>query len=167
MTATFKNSRAPSREEDYGDYETRDVDAGWPYKDGPEPGVVPVGENPDYGNDPAPADDEPNTGYRISGTDDDGRQKPLRDTILPSTDGRESEDDLEERVTENIATLDDVATQAIDVHAEGHTVTLEGDVDDIDQARRVELAAMSVDGVHQVRNNLNLLGVDATMPEDD
>lgn len=167
MTATFKNSRTPSREEDYGDYETRDVDAGWPYKDGPEPGIAPVGENPDYGNEPTPTDIDPNTGYRLSDTDDDGRQRPLRDNILPSTDGRELEDDLEERVTENISTLEDVAIQAIDIHAEGHTVTIEGDVDDITQARRVELAAMSVDGVHHVRNKLNLLGVDSTMPEDD
>ncbi len=162
MAGTPTDADRRSREEDYRDYESRDVDSGWPYADKPlAPGV----DNPDYGR--PRADNDENTGFRVSGIDGAGNQADLRDTVLPATDGREESDDLEERVTDALSGIDGLALDAIDVHADGHVVTLTGRVDDIEQLRRVELAASSVDGVRHVRNLLNTLGVDSHIPDEE
>lgn len=161
MTDTPIPAERRPREEDYRDYESRDVDAGWPYADTPrEPS-----ENPDYGDERADTDE--NTGFRIAGIDDAGNEAGLRDNVLPATDGRDVSDDLEERVNDRLSVLEDIALDAIDIHADGHIVTLSGSVDDMTQMRRVELAVAGVRGVTHVRNQLRTLGIDSHMPADE
>ncbi len=125
MTATPTPGERRPREEDYRDYESRDVDAGWPYADTPRD----PGENPDY--------------------------------------GRDISDDLEERINDRLSLLEDVALDAIDIHADGNVVTITGSVDDMAQMRRVQIAVAGVSGVAHVRNELRTLGTDSHMPDDD
>jgi hypothetical protein len=148
-----------SRKEDYRDFEERNTDDGWPYADAATAPTA-VG-NAGYGETPANFDSDDNSGFRLDGIDRDGNENGLRDSRLPDTIDRGESDDLEARVTENIENVREVDMDSIDVHADGHTVTVEGSVETIGIARKVELAVASVDGVRHVRNRLHTTGVDA------
>ncbi|MBO9193963.1 BON domain-containing protein [Rhizobium sp. 16-449-1b] len=149
-----------SRSEDYRDFEERNIDDGWPYADTPDAAPA-VPENRAYGETPANFDSSDNPGFRIDGIDRDGNENRLKDSLRADTIDRDDSDDLEARVTENIENVPEVDIDSIEVHADGHVVTVEGSVETIGIARKVELAASSVDGVHQVRNRLHTTGVDA------
>ncbi len=154
-----------SREEEYRDYEERDLKDGWPYADGDGATAAPS-ENRAYGETSADFDLDRNPGYRTEDVEADGSEPALAQNLTPDTIGVEEADDLEERVTDNISNLDGIELNAIDVHVEGRTVILEGDVDTVLEKRRVELAALSVDGVRRAENRLNTLGVDSHIPSD-
>ena len=108
-----------------------------------------------------------NAGFRVTGIDSAGNEADLRDNALPATDGRDISDDLEERINDRLSLLEDVALDAIDIHADGNVVTITGSVDDMAQMRRVEIAVAGVSGVAHVRNELRTLGTDSHMPDDD
>jgi hypothetical protein len=152
-----------SREEDYRDLEERNLDDGWPYADGS--GADPA--NRPYGETAANFDSDPNKGFRVDGTDEDGNENRLKDSLRADTIDRDESDDLEARVNDNLENIPEVDIDSIEVHADGHVVTLEGSVETIGIARKVELGALSVDGVSHVRNKLQLTGVDAHIPNED
>jgi hypothetical protein len=149
-----------SRSEDYRDFEERNIDDGWPYADTTDAGAA-APENRAYGETPANFDSSDNPGFRVDGIDQDGNENRLKDSLRADTIDRDDSDDLEARVTENIENVPEVDIDSIEVHADGHVVTVEGSVETIGIARKVELAASSVDGVHHVRNRLHTTGVDA------
>ncbi|MDV4165490.1 BON domain-containing protein [Rhizobium leguminosarum] len=152
-----------SREEDYRDLEERNLDDGWPYAD--SSGADPA--NRPYGETAANFDSDPNKGFRVDGTDEDGNENRLKDSLRADTIDRDESDDLEARVNDNLENIPEVDIDSIEVHADGHVVTLEGSVETIGIARKVELGALSVDGVRHVRNKLQLTGVDAHIPNED
>lgn len=158
--------KSGSREEDYRDYEERNLDDGWPYADGAGAGSANPA-NGAYGQTSANFDRDRNGGFRIDGTDEEGNENRLKDTLRADTIDRSDSDDLEARVTENLENIPGLDLDSIDVHADGHTVTLEGAVETIGMARKVELGALSVDGVHTIRNRLDTIGVDAHIPNED
>ena len=160
------DKKSGSREEDYRDYEERNLDDGWPYADGADAASAKPG-NGAYGETSANFDRDRNGGFRIDGTDEDGNENRLKDTLRADTIDRGDSDDLEARVTENLENIPDLDLDSIDVHADGHTVTLEGSVETIGMARKVELGALSVDGVHTIRNRLDTIGVDAHIPNEE
>ncbi len=162
----IKDRSSLSREEDYRDFEERDVDDGWPYADG-SGAIAESTDNRPYGETSANFDRDRNSGFRIDGTDAEGNENRLKDSLKPDTIDRDESDDLEARVTDNLENIPDVDVDSIEVHADGHTVTLEGSVETIGIARKVELGALSVDGVHHVRNHLQTTGVDAHIRSDD
>ncbi|MCB5202067.1 BON domain-containing protein [Neorhizobium sp. T786] len=164
--AVKRKPSSTSREEDYRDYDTRNIDEGWPYADAAGAGAKPV-ENAAYGDPSANFDRERNRGYHVDGVDADGREDRLQDSVRPATKGLEEADDLEERVSEAIENLDDVTMDAIDLHADQGTVTIEGTVDDAALSRRIAATVEGVAGVRRVVNNLQLAGVDSHIPDDD
>ncbi|MBT9370149.1 BON domain-containing protein [Rhizobium sp. CSW-27] len=155
-----------SREEDYRDYDTRNIDDGWPYADPAGAGAGPV-DNAAYGDPSANFDRERNKGYQVDSADSTGLEEPVSDRRTPATIGMEESDDLEERVSDAIDALDIVAMETIDVRADGSTVTLEGEVDDAATARRIVAEVRRVPGVGRVVNELTLLGIDSLIPDDD
>ncbi|MBB3591179.1 hypothetical protein FHX08_001523 [Rhizobium sp. BK529] len=161
-----KDKSSRSREEDYRDFEERNLDDGWPYAD--DSGAKSAGsENRPYGETAANFDRDRNSGFRIDGTDEDGNENRLKDSLEPDTIDRDDSDELEARVHDNLENIPDVDIDSVEVHADGHIVTLEGSVETIGIARKVELGALSVDGVHHVRNRLEVTGVDAHIPNED
>ncbi|MBO3760495.1 BON domain-containing protein [Ciceribacter sp. L1K23] len=154
-----------SREEDYRDYAERDVDDGWPYADEPGAAARPV-DNVAYGGAGANFDRQRNEGYRISRADETGLEHKPKDPVLPETDHREDSDQLEADVTSAIEMIDGIDPDAIDVHADGHTVTLTGAVDTAEERRMLELAVLAVPGVAELRNQVTTLGVDTHIPAD-
>jgi hypothetical protein len=153
-----------SREEDFRDYDDRNIDEGWPYDDAA--GVRPV-DNAAYGDPKANFDSDRNRGYQVDSVESDGSEERLVDTIRPATEGIEEADDLEERVTDAVDELDMIDMASIDVHVEDGTVTIEGAVDDAATSRKIARRIQRVAGVREVVNNLRLEGVDSNIPDDD
>jgi hypothetical protein len=153
-----------SREEDFRDYDDRNIDEGWPYDDAA--GTRPV-DNAAYGDPKANFDTNRNRGYQVDNVERDGSEERLVDTIRPGTKGIEEADDLEERITDAIEELDTIDMASIDVHVEDGTVTLEGAVDDAATSRKIVRRIQRVAGVRQLVNNLRLEGVDSHIPDDD
>ncbi len=160
MLGNDDGKKSLSRGEDYRDFDERNTDEGWPYSDAPGASSA-APDNRGYGETPANFDRDNNPGFRIDGVDENGNENGLKDTLRANTIDRGESDDLEARVTENIENVPEVDMDTIDVHADGHTVTIDGSVETIGIARKVELAAASVDGVRHVRNRLHTTGVDA------
>ena len=164
--AIKRNSNNTTREEDYRDYDTRNIDDGWPYADAAGAATKPV-DNAAYGNPNANFDRERNRGYHVEGVDAQGFEERTPDSLRPATEGFEDSDDIEERVTEALENMGDVPMDSIDVHAERGTVTIEGVVDDGALSRRISAAVEGISGVRLVVNNLRLAGVDTHIPDDD
>ncbi|CAN7351811.1 BON domain-containing protein [Neorhizobium tomejilense] len=153
-----------SREEDFRDYDDRNIDEGWPYDDAA--GARPV-DNAAYGDPKANFDTDRNRGYQVDSVERDGSEERLADSIRPGTKGIEEADDLEERITDAIEELGMIDMASIDVHVEDGTVTLEGAVDDAATSRKIVRRIQRVAGVRQLVNNLRLEGVDSHIPDDD
>ena len=164
--AIKRNPDNTTREEDYRDYDTRNIDDGWPYADPAGAATRPVG-NAAYGDPNANFDRERNRGYHVDGVDEEGFEEKGPDSVLPATDSFLESDDVEERVTEALGNLDDVSMESIDLHVEGGTVTLEGVVDDNATSSRIARTAERIKGVQLVVNNLRVAGVDMHIPQDD
>ena len=89
----IKDNSPSSREEDYRDFEERDLEEGWPYADD---GTAAQGsDNRPYGGT-ANFDSDGNAGFRLDGIDRDGNENRLREP-LPHAIHREEADDLEAR----------------------------------------------------------------------
>lgn len=153
-----------SREEDFRDYDDRNIDDGWPYDDAA--GARPV-DNAAYGDPKANFDAQSNPGYQVDGVESDGSEERLVDSVRPGTKGLEEADDLEERITDAIDELEMIDMASIDVHVEDGTVTLEGAVDDAATSRKIVRRIQRVAGVRELVNNLRLEGVDSHIPDDD
>lgn len=153
-----------SSEEDYRDFEERDLSEGWPYPDKENSGTE--SQNREYG-DKSGSGEDGNSGFRVDGVDADGNETRLRDSLQPGSINRDESDELEARVTEILESIPEVDIDSIDVHVDGHTVTLEGTVETIEIARKVELSALAIDGVRQVHNKIGTTGVDSHIPDAD
>ncbi|MDE1995479.1 MAG: BON domain-containing protein [Rhizobiaceae bacterium] len=153
-----------SREEDYRDYEDRDINDGWPYADGDNAGPRPP-QNGAYGDSRANFDESSTPGFLVEETDALGREE-ITETTNPLNHQRIESDELEAEITERLS-VSDVDTDSIDVRVENGIVTLEGSVDTAQSARRIAALVGSIAGVVEVRNRLESLGIDANIPDDD
>ena len=154
-----------SREEDFRDYTQHDIEDGWPYDDEPGASARPVA-NGAYGEGEANFDRERNHGYRVTNAEASGREHAARAPVLPETDHHENSDDIESRVEEALEAIEGLDILELDLHVDGHRVTITGSVDTKEERRRVELAALSVAGVHEVVNDIRTRGVDTHIPAD-
>lgn len=163
--ALKKNENDVSREEDFRDYEDRNIDEGWPYDDKAGAASKQV-DNGAYGAS-GNLDREGSDGFQIDGVDKDGAEDRVRDRATPATVGRENDDDLEERISDALDALEDVQMEMIDLHVDGTTVVLEGMVDDESLIRRITATTQRVAGVGKVINRITAGGVDSHIPDDD
>jgi len=161
-----RNPNNTTREEDYRDYDTRNIDEGWPYADAAGAAAKPV-DNAAYGGTGANFDRDRNRGYHVDGVDADGQEDRLEDSLRPGTEGMDVSDDLEERVSTAIEGIEEVTMDAIDLHAEQGIVAIEGVVDDGALAQRITAVVEGVAGVRGVVNNVRLAGVDSHIPDED
>ncbi|WP_246701696.1 BON domain-containing protein [Rhizobium terricola] len=165
MTNGARDRDEFSREEDYRDFEQRDIDGGWPYDDGAGAGAKPVA-NAAYGETDANFDRERNRGFRVTKAEPDGSEAPLVSPVLPETDHRELSDQLEADIHAALENFSETTLSAVDLHVDGHVVTLRGDVDTPGERRLIELKVLGVAGVTTVRNLINTIGTDAHIPTD-
>ncbi len=155
-----------SREEDFRDYDDRNIDDGWPYADKPGQAAGPI-DNSAYGNESPDTETSRNPGFLVDEAGFDGLEEPQRDSLRPGTMGLENWDDLEERITDAIDTLGIVDMDLIDIHVDRNSVTIEGQVDDAATSGRIIRATQNVAGVGKIVNQLRLAGVDSRIPDDD
>ncbi|SFB37245.1 BON domain-containing protein [Rhizobium sp. NFR07] len=155
-----------SREEDFRDFDDRNIDEGWPYADQPGAASGPV-DNAAYGNSGANTEKDRNPGFLLDDAGADGLEEPLKDSLRPGTMGLEDSDDLEERITDTIDGLGIIDMDLIDVHVDRGIVTVEGEVDDAPTAHQILRQVQAVKGVRKVVNHLRLVGVDGSIPDDD
>ena len=161
-----KDINDTSREEDFRDFDDRNIDDGWPYADKPGQAAGPV-DNAAYGNASPNTETSRNPGFLIDEAGFDGLEEPQRDSLRPGTMGLENWDDLEERVTDAIEGLSIVDMDLIDIHVDRNSVTIEGQVDDASTSHRIIRAIQTVEGVGKIINRLRLAGVDSRIPDDD
>lgn len=154
-----------SREDDYRDYDQRNIGDGWPYADGPGATATPV-ENRGYGETAANFDRDRNEGFRVDPVNAEGFEPALAISDEPSTEGREEDDQLESDISVALEDFDDTVLTGLDIHVDGNVVTLRGAVDTPEERRGIELKVLGVDGVGQVKNFITTLGVDSHIPSD-
>lgn len=153
-----------SREEDYRDFEQRDLDDGWPYDDDSLASRKPVG-NAAYGEAGGNFDRERDDGFKITRTGQDEGDPPA----YPETGNErrtEDDDQLESDIAALIEGLPGVNPDAIDIRVEGRVVTLRGSVDTAEERRLLEMKVLGVSGVERVHNRIETIGSDSHMPRD-
>lgn len=154
-----------SREEDFRDYEERDIRDGWPYPDSGD--TRRAGQNAPYGTPAANLDQVDNEGLEIAGDpaarDVDGAPLPFSD----DTGDAIADDDLEARITQALEEDDRVDLASLDLTLRGGIIELDGAVDSEDDRRHLIGLLRRVKGVHDVHaDGLLARGVDSHLPRD-
>ncbi|MFC0809230.1 BON domain-containing protein [Ensifer sp. P24N7] len=160
-----RKDKALSRDEDYRDYEERDLREGWPYADG-SGSTSSSPENRSYGATGANFDEDRGKGFIVDEAGADGLEENSPDNGRPLPPDRIDSDELEAVITDLLSQIGEAEPNSIDVRADKGIVTLEGAVETLAMARRLVAAVEAVPGVLEVRNNLQTLGVDSRMPDD-
>ncbi|UJW73833.1 BON domain-containing protein [Rhizobium sp. SL42] len=158
-----------SREDDYRDYEQRDIDNGWPYADGSGATAEPV-ENHGYGETGANFDRDRNKGFGVSTVEANGLQPQPATPALSANDHSDDDDQLESDIDAALSDFDHNILAGIDIQVDGqaggHLVTLRGAVDTAEERRSIELKVLALNGVRAVHNHITTLGIDSHIPGD-
>lgn len=162
MSGISNGSRETSREEDYRDYEERDLDEGWPYPDGD---TAKKKRNEAYGAAPAGLEGDANPGTEIAGNPE---IRSEGGPALAQGIAREAIDDdaLEEEIFDQLTRRDDIDEDQITVTVRDGVAELTGSVDRAEAGFIAEQIAGAVPGVRFVRNRLVSLGTDSHIPDD-
>jgi HSP20 family molecular chaperone IbpA len=155
------DAAATSREDDFRDYEERDIDGGWPYADedaSGKPGNAGYGaseSNFDRASaPPAEIADEPVI-------DSTGGPVAAPSSVDPAID----DDALGERIA---AALEDngLDQEVLTITVHDSVAELSGRVDTDEEKNRLIRVAIAVPGVRNIIDGLTLSGVDSHIPSD-
>jgi osmotically-inducible protein OsmY len=155
-------SRETSREEDYRDYEERDLDEGWPY---PDQDAARRKANEAYGVAPAGLEGDTNAGTEVADAPaihSDGGPSLSRGIAHEAID----DDALEEKISNRFADRDDIDEDQITVTVQHGVAKLSGNVDTSAAAALVVRIVAAVPGVRGVYNLLVPVGIDSHIPGD-
>lgn len=158
-----RTTKTTGREEDYRDYEDRDLNEGWPYADGAPGSETKVG-NGSYGQSAENFDEAGNPGFERSS-----------DTVIESANGADlfgddttadvDDDALEDTISTSLEDSE-VETASIDFTVRRGRVWLSGTVDTAHERQTIEALIQAIPGVVKVRNDLTTIGVDQGIPKD-
>lgn len=153
------------REDDFRDYEQRDIRDGWPYPD--NDGDLNDGKNAPYGTPGINFDARDNKGVEVEADPD------LRDidgAPMPFSDGREeaiADDDLEARIMQTLEDDERVDLDMLEITIRDGVAELDGAVDSEDDRRHLIGLLRRVKGLRDVRaEGLLARGVDSHIPRD-
>jgi hypothetical protein len=150
------------REEDYRDYEARDLDEGWPYADEDATGGK---TGTPYGKSTSNFDESERVGAEIS--DETVIHSQGGPDASPSGEDSVIEDDvLEDTVNSIFENHERIDTSLITVTVHDGVVTMEGSAETEGLRMLAERTALSVKGVRGCRNRLTLIGADSHIPAD-
>jgi osmotically-inducible protein OsmY len=162
MNAKPQVPRETSREEDFRDYEERDLDEGWPYPD------LDSGQskrNEAYGRSPAGLEGGSNDGVEIASNP--VIQSEGGPSLSQSVASEAIEDDaLEEQIYDRFSQYPDLGDDQVTVTVRHGVAELSGRVETQEISVRAEQIAAATPGVVAVRNALVLIGVDSHIPRD-
>jgi hypothetical protein len=154
-----------SREDDFRDFEQRDIRDGWPYADkDADPGA---GRNAPYGAQEANFDQLENAGVELSL---DPVVKDVNGAPLPFSDGTEdviADDELEDRITQALEDDEQIDLASLEINVRDGAVHIDGGIDSDDDRRHLVGLIRAVRGVRNVNaRNLLTRGVDSHIPGD-
>jgi len=154
-----------SREDDFRDYEQRDIRDGWPYAD--SDGDRAAGRNAPYGTAGANLEQLDNKGVEVAGDpelrDVDGAPLPFSDDEADTI----ADDDLEERIALSLEEDGRFDLDLLEITIRGGIADLDGSVDSEEDRRQLIGVVRRVKGVRGVRaESLMTRGVDSHIPSD-
>ncbi len=162
MEKANNSFKTTSREEDYRDYEARDLNDGWPYGD--EDGIS-AKSNAPYGRTRSNFDEVDKVGAEIA---DQPYVESQGGPALNEDESRQLLDDnLESRIYEALDVDGRIDMALIDIKVNRGIATLSGKVETDYFRRLAEGAALSAKGVTKCHNELVVMGVDSELPDDD
>lgn len=162
MNTDPHRSRDTSREDDYRDYEARDLDEGWPY---PDLDTAPQKRNEAYGRAPAGLEGETNPGAEVAGAPaihSEGGPPLSRGIAREAIE----DDGLEEAIYDRFTQRGDLDEDRITVTVRDGVAELAGRVETREVAALAERIAAATPGVTGVRNRLVSDAVDSHIPGD-
>ncbi|KQY20029.1 BON domain-containing protein [Rhizobium sp. Root482] len=158
-----KTAKPTGREEDYRDYEERDLAEGWPYADSVSGSQVKPA-NGAYGRGQENFDETDNPGFERAA-----------DTAIESADGldlfgeeteADTEDDALEETISNTLSDNGIDMSAMDLKVRRGIALLTGAVETAQDRRRIALAISETPGISEVRNRLTTRSADGNIPSD-
>ncbi|WP_275789043.1 BON domain-containing protein [Pararhizobium gei] len=158
-----KNPDSIRREEDYRDYEERDINDGWPYADATPGSEAKIG-NGAYGEADENFDEAGNPGFQRS-DDTVIKTSNIPDLVGDDPSADVDDDALEEAIAETLSDRN-IDMNGLEIKASRGVVELTGTVDSTEDRRKVERLVSAVLGVVRVRSQLSTLGVDTGIPGD-
>lgn len=162
MATIPEEPRETSREEDYRDFEERDLDEGWPYPDRDKAGGK---RNEAYGRSPGGLESDGNAGAEVA--DNPAIRSSGGPTISRDIAHEAIEDDaLEEDITDRMSNHDELDADQITVTVHNGRVELSGTVETAEASSLATRIAAAAPGVAGVRNRLVLTGLDSHIPGD-
>jgi hypothetical protein len=158
MAAPNKTTHEKDREEDYRDFEERDLDKGWPYADG-----EPVRKrNAAYGD---ASDELDPTNMEVAGDtfiESDGGPSPFpeaeHDTI--------EDDDIEEKIASQLSDTGRWSDNQFEITVHNGVAEINGEVDTAHERQLIDQLILRTAGIRSTRNNLILIGADSHIPSD-
>lgn len=162
MATKSDDNRETSREDDYRDFEERDLDEGWPYPDRDKAGGK---HNEAYGGAPAGLESDGNAGAEVA---DGPAIRSRGGPGISSEVAHEAiEDDaLEEAISDRLASHDELDAGQITVTVRSGVVELSGSVETAEASSLAFRIANAAPGVAAVRNSLVLTALDSHIPGD-
>ncbi|MDB5556384.1 MAG: hypothetical protein JWL86_6368 [Rhizobium sp.] len=163
MAVERRDTTETTREEDYRDYEERDVDQGWPYSDADRDRGRK--RNAAYGQSEANFDSEGNPGVEIAGQTEivsEGGPALAKEIAHDAID----DDALEEEISDRLSLDDRIDESQITVTVHSGIAEIGGSVETREQQFVAEQIVEGVSGIRIVRNRLALTGVDSHIPSD-
>lgn len=158
-----RSGKTTTREEDYRDYEHRDIDQGWPYAD--EISGSPTDPaNRAYFEGAENFDEQGNPGFQ---TADDTRIDSANgpDLIADDVEGDLDDDAIEAQLVERLEERG-IDLSALEIRVSDGEATLSGAVETREDRRMIERLTLEQPGIGTVRNELTTLAVDAAIPGD-
>lgn len=155
--------KTTGREEDYRDYEERDINDGWPYADAAPASGSKVA-NASYGQPRENFDEAGNPGIQRS-----------NDTVIQSSNGvdlfgddteADVQDDAQEEAIANALSDAGIDSSCMELKVRRGIALLTGGVDTAEDRIRIEQLVSAIAGITGVRNELDLRGADGHIPND-
>lgn len=158
MAAPNKTTSDKDREEDFRDYEQRDLGEGWPYADG-----EPVKKrNAAYGDT---SDELDPTNVEIAS--DTFIESDGGPTLFPDEEGGNIDDDgIEEEIANKLSDAGRWNDNQLEVTVHNGIATIEGEVETEHDRQLINQVVLRTAGIRDTVNNLILSGVDSHIPSD-
>lgn len=159
MPAPTKPTTDQGREEDFRDYEARDIDEGWPYADG---APIRKKRNAAYGDQSDELDPDNVEVARDTAIQSQGGPSPF-----PEEEGGTIDDDaIEEEIATKLSDSGRWDDNQIELSVADGVVTIEGEVETEHERRLINQVVLRTAGVKRAVNRLELIGVDSHIPTD-
>lgn len=158
MAAPNRTTTEKDREEDFRDYDQRNIGDGWPYADG-----EPVKKhNAAYGD----ASDELDPA-NVEITTDTFIQSEGGPALFPEEEaGTISDDAIEEEIANKLSDSGRWDDNQIEITVRDGIATIEGEVETEHDRQLINQVVLRTAGIKDTQNNLILIGIDSHIPSD-